>query len=132
MVTILLTMSAFGLNDVVASPYHFLGWFIYILIESFGSIVVAPELLVIVKLFPDRFRSWISFVISKSASLIKFVKDRLGHDRRYAIDASKIKKELGWKPLYSFDDKIKETIDWYLTNTDWVDNIISGEYQKNE
>ena len=71
-------------------------------------------------------------ILDKPESLIKFVKDRLGHDRRYAIDASKIKKELGWKPLYSFDDKIKETIDWYLTNTDWVDNIISGEYQKNE
>ena len=67
--------------------------------------------------------------LGKPYSLIAYVKDRLGHDRRYAIDANKIKNELGWEPKYKFDDKIKETIDWYLNNPDWIENIISGEYR---
>ena len=68
--------------------------------------------------------------LEKTYSLVKYVKDRLGHDRRYAIDANKIKNELAWEPKYKFDDKIKETIDWYLNNPDWVENIISGEYRE--
>ena len=68
--------------------------------------------------------------LGKPHSLITYVKDRLGHDRRYAIDATKIKNELEWEPKYKFDDKIKETIDWYLNNPDWVNNVISGEYRK--
>ena len=61
---------------------------------------------------------------------ITFVKDRLGHDLRYAINCSKIEKELGWKPKHNFEDGLKETIQWYLNNEEWVKNIQSGEYQK--
>lgn len=61
--------------------------------------------------------------------LITFVKDRPGHDRRYAIDASKLKDELGWTPSISFDEGFKETIDWYLTNKEWVERVTSGVYQ---
>jgi dTDP-glucose 4,6-dehydratase len=61
--------------------------------------------------------------------LITFVKDRPGHDRRYAIDASKLKDELGWEPSISFDEGFRETIDWYLTNDAWVKNVTSGAYQ---
>ena len=60
---------------------------------------------------------------------IVFVKDRPGHDRRYAIDASKIKRELGWQPSESFDSGIRKTVNWYLENQKWVDDIISGKYQ---
>lgn len=60
---------------------------------------------------------------------IKFVKDRAGHDRRYAIDPAKIHNELGWLPETGFDEGIKLTIKWYLENKDWWENIISGEYQ---
>jgi len=68
--------------------------------------------------------------LDKSEDLIQYVKDRPGHDRRYAIDSSKIQTELGWKPLFTFENAIKETIDWYLSNTSWWHRIISGEYQK--
>jgi dTDP-glucose 4,6-dehydratase len=61
-------------------------------------------------------------------SLIKHVKDRPGHDRRYAIDASKIKKELGWEPKTSFEEGIRKTIEWYLENKDWLESVKSGEY----
>lgn len=62
--------------------------------------------------------------------LITHVTDRLGHDRRYAIEASKIRDELGWVPLTSFDEGISCTIDWYLSNQDWTKRVISGEYQE--
>lgn len=62
--------------------------------------------------------------------LISFVKDRAGHDRRYAIDASKLKNELGWSPSIKFEEGLEKTVDWYLNNTSWVDHITSGEYQK--
>lgn len=68
--------------------------------------------------------------LDKPESLIKFVSDRLGHDRRYAIDSSKIRKELGWKPKYNFETGIVETINWYLDNQDWIKKVKSGEYQK--
>jgi len=68
--------------------------------------------------------------LGKSESLIKYVKDRPGHDRRYAIDNTKIKTELGWEPAYTFEQGIKETIQWYLDNTQWIENIISGDYAK--
>ncbi len=61
--------------------------------------------------------------------LITFVKDRPGHDRRYAIDASKLQNELGWTPSISFDEGFKETIDWYLTHKEWVERVTSGTYQ---
>ena len=66
--------------------------------------------------------------LGKSEVLIKYVKDRPGHDRRYAIDNTKITTELGWEPEYTFEQGMKETIQWYLENTDWIDNIISGDY----
>ncbi|MBR1610885.1 MAG: GDP-mannose 4,6-dehydratase, partial [Methanobrevibacter sp.] len=56
--------------------------------------------------------------------------DRLGHDRRYAIDSSKIQDELGWNPDYTFEVGIKETIQWYLDNQDWTNKIKSGQYQE--
>ena len=68
--------------------------------------------------------------LGKDKSLIEFVKDRPGHDRRYAIDSSKIQNELGWKPDFNFDSAIKHTIDWYLKNKNWWNKIITGEYQQ--
>ena len=61
--------------------------------------------------------------------MIKFVEDRKGHDRRYAIDPTKLETELGWKPKYNFDTGIQQTIQWYLDNKEWWQNILSGEYQ---
>lgn len=68
--------------------------------------------------------------LGKSEDLITFVKDRPGHDRRYAIDPTKIHNELGWLPQTKFEDGIAKTIDWYLANKVWWQEIISGEYQK--
>ena len=62
--------------------------------------------------------------------LIKFVEDRAGHDLRYAIDATKIMNELGWKPSLQFEEGMNKTIDWYLANREWIEQITSGEYQK--
>lgn len=67
--------------------------------------------------------------LGKSESLITFVTDRKGHDRRYAIDPTKIETELGWKPTYRFDEGIKVTVKWYLDHKDWWQQIISGAYQ---
>ena len=64
-----------------------------------------------------------------SAKLITYVKDRAGHDRRYAIDASKLNKELGWKPSVTFEEGLSKTIDWYLANEDWLNNVTSGAYK---
>ena len=63
-----------------------------------------------------------------SAKLITFVKDRAGHDLRYAIDASKIKRELGWAPSLQFEKGLEKTVDWYLSNEDWLKRLTSGEY----
>ncbi len=65
-----------------------------------------------------------------SEQLISYVKDRPGHDLRYAIDASKINKELGWKPSVTFEEGLEKTIDWYLSNEDWLKSVTSGNYQK--
>jgi dTDP-glucose 4,6-dehydratase len=65
-----------------------------------------------------------------SEGLITYVKDRPGHDRRYAIDATKINKELGWKPSVTFEQGLAQTIDWYLENTEWLNNVTSGAYQQ--
>ena len=66
----------------------------------------------------------------ESAKLITFVTDRAGHDMRYAIDASKIEKELGWKPSLEFPEGLRKTVEWYLDNTQWSENILSGDYEK--
>jgi len=66
----------------------------------------------------------------ESEKLITYVKDRAGHDLRYAIDATKIKRELGWEPSLQFEEGIELTIDWYLSNTEWLENVTSGDYQK--
>jgi len=66
----------------------------------------------------------------ESAQLITFVKDRAGHDLRYAIDSSKIQKELGWKPSLQFAEGLEKTVDWYLQNEDWLNHILSGDYEK--
>jgi len=69
-------------------------------------------------------------VLGKPMSLIEHVADRKGHDRRYAIDPAKITRELGWNPTYTFETGIPMTIQWYLDNKEWWENIISGEYQQ--
>ena len=66
---------------------------------------------------------------SKYESQITYVKDRPGHDRRYAIDASKLERELGWKPEETFETGIRKTVEWYLSNQDWVNHVVSGEYK---
>ena len=68
-------------------------------------------------------------VKGESEKLITYVKDRAGHDLRYAIDASKLKNELGWLPSLQFEEGISKTIDWYLSNTDWLNHVTSGNYQ---
>ena len=66
----------------------------------------------------------------ESEQLISFVKDRAGHDKRYAIDATKLEKELGWKPSITFEVGLEKTVDWYLDNQDWVEKITNGSYQE--
>ena len=65
-----------------------------------------------------------------SNKLITYVKDRAGHDLRYAIDATKIKEELGWEPSLQFEEGIEKTVKWYLENKEWMDNVNSGDYQE--
>ena len=66
----------------------------------------------------------------ESEKLITFVSDRPGHDKRYAIDASKIHNELGWIPSVTFEEGLKRTVDWYLDNQKWLDNVTTGSYQE--
>ena len=63
------------------------------------------------------------------AEQVSYVTDRLGHDRRYAIDASKIERELGWRPAETFESGIRKTVMWYLEHQGWVENVTSGEYR---
>jgi len=69
-------------------------------------------------------------LLGTNESYIEFVKDRLGHDRRYALDWSKIKNELGWQPLHNFDEGLEKTVNWYKENQDWWKRVKNGEYQK--
>ncbi|MGB8705497.1 MAG: GDP-mannose 4,6-dehydratase, partial [Gillisia sp.] len=62
--------------------------------------------------------------------LITFIKDRPGHDKRYAIDASKINKILNWQPSVTFEEGLEKTVDWYLGNEEWLKNVTSGKYQE--
>jgi dTDP-glucose 4,6-dehydratase len=71
----------------------------------------------------------LSLELGTSRKLIAFVKDRPGHDKRYAIDARKMENNLGWKPKENFESGIQKTIDWYLGNKDWLKNVTSGAYQ---
>ncbi len=84
----------------------------------------------IVNLVCDLLDSRLGRAPGTNRGLIAFVKDRLGHDRRYAIDASRLKIDLGWSPAYTFETGIAETIDWYLTNQSWVDAVTSGSYRE--
>jgi dTDP-glucose 4,6-dehydratase len=84
----------------------------------------------IVKLLCQKMDEKLGRAIGTSEKLITFVKDRAGHDLRYAIDAGKIKKELGWEPSLQFEEGISKTIDWYIENEDWLGNVTSGNYQK--
>ena len=68
--------------------------------------------------------------IGSSEKLITFVKDRAGHDQRYAIDFTKLNSELGWKPKAQFEEGLEETVQWYLDHQNWVEQVISGEYKK--
>ena len=65
-----------------------------------------------------------------SAKLITFVTDRAGHDLRYAIDSSKLQNELGWAPSLQFEEGLEKTVDWYLANEEWLNDVTSGAYQK--
>jgi dTDP-glucose 4,6-dehydratase len=67
--------------------------------------------------------------VGHSEKLITYVKNRPGHDLRYAIDATKLNKELGWKPSVTFEQGLGKTIDWFLTNQNWLENVTSGNYQ---
>ena len=81
----------------------------------------------------DNYWTHIEYILKqldKPESLIKYVTDRKGHDLRYAIDPTKIETELGWKPKYNFETGIKETINWYMNNQEWMDDVTSGDYLK--
>ena len=65
-----------------------------------------------------------------SAQLITFVKDRAGHDQRYAIDATKLHTELGWKPSITFEEGLRKTVEWFLENQEWVKEVTSGNYME--
>jgi dTDP-glucose 4,6-dehydratase len=65
-----------------------------------------------------------------SEQLITYVKDRAGHDLRYAIDSTKLQRELGWTPSLQFEEGLEKTVEWYLSNVEWLNNVTSGDYQK--
>ncbi|MGM5469151.1 dTDP-glucose 4,6-dehydratase [Flavobacteriaceae bacterium LMO-SS05] len=83
----------------------------------------------LIRLLCEQMDSKLNRPKGTSEKLIKFVKDRPGHDLRYAIDATKIKNELGWKPSVTFEEGLSKTIDWYLSNESWLNNVTSGAYQ---
>jgi len=84
----------------------------------------------LVKLLCQQMDIKLGIIEGSSEKLITFVKDRPGHDLRYAIDATKINKELGWEPSVTFKEGLSKTIDWYLSNEEWLKNVTSKEYQK--
>lgn len=84
----------------------------------------------LVKLLCKQMDEKLSRPAGENEKLITYIKDRPGHDRRYAIDATKINKELGWKPSVTFEEGLSQTIDWYLQNTEWLQHVTSGEYQQ--
>lgn len=84
----------------------------------------------LIRLLIEQIDEKLGYPKDKSEKLITYVKDRPGHDLRYAIDASKINKELGWKPTVTFEEGLSKTIDWYLDNKEWMDRVTSGKYQE--
>ncbi len=84
----------------------------------------------LVKLLCKQMDKRLGRAVGESENLINYVKDRPGHDLRYAIDASKIRNELGWEPSVTFEEGLEKTIDWYLANEEWLKNVTSGKYQK--
>lgn len=84
----------------------------------------------LVKVLCQIMDSKLNRISGESAKLITYVKDRPGHDLRYAIDANKISQELGWKPSVTFEEGLEITIDWYLNNQDWLNSVTSGAYEK--
>lgn len=84
----------------------------------------------LVKLLCSKMDEKLGLAAGTSEQLITYVKDRPGHDKRYAIDAAKINKELGWAPSVTFEEGLGKTIDWYLANQEWLDHVTSGDYQK--
>ncbi len=84
----------------------------------------------LIKLLCEQMDKKLGRADGESAKLITYVKDRPGHDRRYAIDATKIKNELGWEPSVTFEEGLSITIDWYLNNEDWLNHVTSGQYQQ--
>lgn len=83
----------------------------------------------LIRLLCSKMDEKLGRIKGSSEKLIKFVKDRPGHDKRYAIDASKLSKELGWKPTVTFEQGLSITIDWYYNNQEWLNNVVSGDYQ---
>lgn len=83
----------------------------------------------LIKLLCVKMDEKLSLAPGTSAELITYIKDRPGHDRRYAIDATKINKELGWSPSVTFEEGLGQTIDWYLSNQEWLDDVTSGNYK---
>ena len=83
----------------------------------------------LIKLLCDLMDKKLDRPKGSSENLITYVKDRAGHDRRYAIDAGKLNKELGWKPTVTFEEGLEKTLDWYLSNEEWLGNVTSGAYQ---
>ena len=84
----------------------------------------------LIRLLCDKMDKRLGNEIGTSQRLITYVKDRAGHDLRYAINASKIENEIGWKPSLTFEEGLSKTIDWYFDNKDWLENVTSGEYAK--
>jgi len=84
----------------------------------------------LIKLLCDIMDKKLNRASGTSAQLITYVKDRAGHDLRYAIDSTKIQRELGWKPSLQFEEGLDKTVDWYLANEAWLTNVVSGEYNK--
>ncbi len=84
----------------------------------------------LVKLLCKQMDEKLGRTVGESEQLITYVKDRPGHDRRYAIDATKLNTELGWKPSVTFEEGLSQTIDWYLENTEWLQNVTTGNYAK--
>jgi dTDP-glucose 4,6-dehydratase len=83
----------------------------------------------LVKLLCEKMDEKLGRPAGESAKLITYIKDRPGHDRRYAIDATKIKSELGWEPSVTFEQGLAKTIDWYMDNQEWLNHVTSGDYQ---